>query len=283
MDTLLQPVFCLIASAGPVSADTAMEALIALVALSAMEIVLGIDNVVFIAILVGRLPEKQRALARNAGLGAAMVMRILLLLTLTWILGLVQPILEFTQLTELVGLPSGWLHEHPEINEVSWRDIILLVGGLFLVGKSVHEIHHKLEGPEPGQEVTVKANFWAVLAQIAVLDIIFSLDSVITAVGMVRKEMLWVMITAIVLAVLVMLVFAAAVSRFVEKHPTLKMLALSFLILIGVMLIADAIGTPINKGYIYFAMAFALGVEVLNLRLRGHKQSKAAAEASSSA
>jgi predicted tellurium resistance membrane protein TerC len=278
MEAMLEPLSALLAMTTAVSTDTAFEAVIALLALSAMEIVLGIDNVVFIAILVGRLPEEQRAVARNLGLGAAMLMRILLLLTLSWILGLVTPIFELSQLTELVGWSPAWLHEHPEINEVSWRDVILLVGGLFLVGKSVHEIHHKLEGPGHGPEVKAKANFWSVLAQIAVLDIIFSLDSVITAVGMVRKEMLWVMITAIIVAVAVMLIFAAAVSRFVERHPTLKMLALSFLILIGVMLIAESIGTPINKGYIYFAMAFALGVEVLNLRLRKGKKVEPAPE-----
>jgi predicted tellurium resistance membrane protein TerC len=255
----------LLATTAQVSTETFMEAIIALVALTAMEIVLGIDNIVFIAILVDRLPEGQRAWARNLGLGAAMIMRILLLLTITVILRLTTPIFEITDL----GIALTWLHEHPEVNEVSWRDLILLVGGLFLVAKSVHEIHAKLEGGEHGHDVKAKANFVAVLAQIAVLDIIFSLDSVITAVGMVRPEMLWVMITAIVVAVLVMLIFASTVSAFVAKHPTLKMLALSFLILIGVMLIAEAIGTPINKGYIYFAMAFALGVEFLNLRLRG--------------
>jgi len=237
-----------------------MEALIALVALTAMEIVLGIDNIVFIAILVGRLPEHQRALARRLGLGAAMVTRILLLLALTWILGLTRPVFALSDL----GIPERWLGT--EVNEVSLRDIILLVGGLFLVGKSVFEIHEKLEGHQGRGEVGKAAGFGAVLIQVALLDIIFSLDSVITAVGMARQ--LWVMITAVVLAVGVMLIFAGVVSRFVERHPTLKMLALSFLILIGVMLIAEGIGTHVNKGYIYFAMAFALAVEFLNLRLR---------------
>ena len=246
-----------------------MEALIALIALTAMEIVLGIDNIVFIAILVGRLPEKQRALARQLGLGAAMVMRILLLLTLTWILGLTEPLFALVDL----GIPESWLAE--EVNEVSVRDLILLVGGLFLIGKSVHEIHVKFEGHGDGQEAKSTASFGGVLLQIAVLDIVFSLDSVITAVGMAKD--LWVMITAVVLAVGVMLIFAGTVSRFVERHPTLKMLALSFLILIGVMLVAEGIGTEINKGYIYFAMAFALGVECLKLRLRGKTRLRAAA------
>jgi len=241
-----------------------MEALIALTALTAMEIVLGIDNIVFIAILSGRLPQHQQALGRRLGLGAAMLTRILLLLTLTWILGLTKPLFILSGL----GIPEHWLAA--EVNEVSWRDIILFAGGLFLVGKSVHEIHEKLEGHESKGQVKKTAGFLGVLIQIALLDIIFSLDSVITAVGM--AEDLWVMILAVMLAVGAMLVFAETVSMFVQRHPTLKMLALSFLILIGVMLIAEGIGTKVNKGYIYFAMAFALAVEFLNLRLRNHKR-----------
>jgi predicted tellurium resistance membrane protein TerC len=158
-------------------------------------------------------------------------------------------------------------HAGVAINAVSWRDIILLVGGLFLIGKSVIEIHHKLEGHESQRETAV-AGFWGVIVQIAILDIVFSLDSVITAIGMVKPEMLWVMIVAIMIAVGVMLVFSGTVSRFIEKHPTLKMLALSFLILIGVLLVAEGIGTHINKGYVYFAMAFSLIVEMLNMRIR---------------
>lgn len=246
-----------------------MEALIALIALTAMEIVLGIDNIVFIAILVARLPEHQRAKARMLGLGAALVMRILLLLTLKWILGLTEPIFTLPR----VEILESWMTE--EACAVSWRDIILLAGGLFLVGKSVHEIHETLEGHGQGGESKQAASFMSVLAQIAVLDIIFSLDSVITAVGMANQ--LWVMVLAIVLAIGVMLVFAGTVSRFVERHPTLKMLALSFLILIGVMLIAEAIGTPINKGYVYFAMTFALMVEALNLRVRRKLRTQATA------
>ncbi len=247
-----------------------MEALIALIALTAMEIVLGIDNIVFIAILVDRLPEHQRAKGRTLGLSLAMGTRILLLLTLTWILKATNPIFTLSAL----GIPESWLAM--EVNEVSWRDIILLVGGLFLVGKSVHEIHEKLEGPhEDGHGSRKAVSFSSVLIQIAILDIIFSLDSVITAVGM--ADELWIMVTAVVLAVGVMMVFAGAVSRFVERHPTLKMLALSFLILIGVMLIAEGIGTHVNKGYIYFAMAFALLVEALNLRVRSKSKPIAAA------
>lgn len=246
-----------------------MEALIALVALTAMEIVLGIDNIVFIAILVDRLPEQQQDKARRLGLGAAMITRILLLLVLTWILGLTRPVFALSDL----GIPQSWLPA--EVNEVSLRDLILLAGGLFLVGKSVYEIHERLEGHEGQREVKRLAGLFGVLVQIAILDIVFSLDSVITAVGM--AEQLWVMILAIILAVGVMLVFAGAISRFVGQHPTLKMLALSFLILIGVMLIAEGIGTHVNKGYIYFAMAFALMVEFLNLKMRSRLQARSPA------
>lgn len=248
-----------------------MEYLVALVALTAMEIVLGIDNIVFIAILVGRLPAEKRALARQLGLGLALISRILLLLTLTWILRLTEPILYLSQL----GIPIEWLPE--DVDGISVKDLILLSGGLFLLWNSVKEIHNKLEGEdEHGNKTTGEASFGGVLIQIAVLDIIFSLDSVITAVGMVstadpetRTAGLAVMIAAIVLAVAVMLIFAGKVSDFVDRHPTLKMLALSFLILIGVMLIAEGIGTHFDKKYIYFAMAFSLIVEMLNMRMRG--------------
>jgi len=238
-----------------------MEWLIALVALTAMEIVLGIDNIVFIAVLSGKLPESQQARARQLGLAAALVTRILLLLAIKWIMELTSPLFSLHDL----GVPESWFHE--EVMEVSMRDIILLAGGLFLIGKSVGEIHEKVEGLEEHRSVGKAASFGSVLIQIALLDIIFSLDSVITAVGM--ADELWVMIVAVVLAVGVMLVFAGVVSDFVERHPTVKMLALSFLILIGVMLVAESIGTPINKGYIYFAMAFSLLVEFLNMRVRG--------------
>ena len=241
-----------------------MQSLVGLVALTAMEIVLGIDNIVFIAILSGRLPEEQRAKARRNGLLLALISRIALLFTLSWVLGLTKPIFSFTDL----GIPESaletWLSA--EVNEVSVRDLILLIGGLFLVAKSVREIHHKMEGPVEGSEDAKPVSYGSVLVQIALLDIIFSLDSVITAVGMVKS--IPVMVIAVILAVGVMLVFAKSVSEFVEKHPTLKMLALSFLILIGVMLVAEGVGTHINKGYIYFAMSFALLVEFLNLRVR---------------
>jgi predicted tellurium resistance membrane protein TerC len=251
-----------------------MEYVVALIALSAMEIVLGIDNIVFIAILTGRLPAAQQPLARRLGLSLAMAMRILLLLVLSHILTLdEEPLFHLSSI-----LPESWLTG--EIDEVTVKDLILLAGGLFLIWKSVHEIHEKVGGGAHEDRVQVEASFAAVIFQIGLMDIIFSLDSVITAVGMVRVDErgigLMVMITAIVLAVIVMLVFAEAVSKFVEKNPTIKMLALSFLLLIGVMLVAEGIGTHFDKGYIYFAMAFALLVEILNLRVRRRKPAAAA-------
>jgi predicted tellurium resistance membrane protein TerC len=189
---------------------------------------------------------------------------VLLLLTLTWIMGLTEPIFSLHKL----GIPETWLKgvHLEEVNEISVRDLILVSGGLFLIWKSVSEIHEKVEGHEKVRKTHKSAGFVGVLIQIALLDIIFSLDSVITAVGMAQE--IWVMVTAVILAIGVMLVFAEYVSAFVERHPTVKMLALSFLILIGVMLVAESIGTPINKGYIYFAMAFSLVVEFLNMRIR---------------
>jgi predicted tellurium resistance membrane protein TerC len=252
--------------------NAAMEYVVALVALTAMEIVLGIDNIVFIAILTGQLPVSQQAAARRTGLALAMLMRIALLLTITWVLGLTKPIFHFTSLPIPAGLISN------EIDQVSVKDLILLVGGLFLIWKSVHEIHTKVQGSEHERQDRVRATFASVIFQIVTMDIIFSLDSVITAVGMVRADRygIWVMIAAIVLAVAVMLIFAGQVNRFVENNPTLKMLALSFLLLIGVMLVAEGIGTHFNKGYIYFAMAFALGVETLNLRVRNRGRAETA-------
>jgi predicted tellurium resistance membrane protein TerC len=226
-----------------------LENLLALCTLTAMEIVLGIDNIVFLAILTGKLPREQQSRARRIGLAAAMVMRILLLLTLSWIMRLTQPLFA------LLG------------HGVSGRDIILLVGGVFLIAKATWEIHDKLEVPGPHGPVRVSVtSFGMAILQIMVLDIVFSLDSVLAAVGMARH--IAVMIAAIVAAVGVMLVFADAVCRLIERHPTLKMLALSFLLLIGVMLLAEGSGRHIEKGYIYFAMAFSLGVELLNMRLR---------------
>jgi predicted tellurium resistance membrane protein TerC len=239
--------------------QTLLNDTIALVALTAMEIVLGIDNLVFISLISGRLPTDEQKKARQIGLLAAMGMRIALLLTITVVMKLQNPLFHLSGL----GLFTDRLRQHSEVNEVSIRDLILLGGGLFLIRSSVLEIHHKIEGAH--EEHTAKPqSFWGVITQIAILDIIFSLDSVITAVGM--AETVWVMITAIIIAVGVMMIFAGSVSTFVERHPTVKMLALSFLLLIGVMLVAEGIGTHINKGYIYFAMAFSLLVEILNLR-----------------
>lgn len=258
-----------------------MDWILALITLTAMEIVLGIDNIVFISILCSKLPERQRAKARTLGLSAAMITRLLLLLSLNWVLGLTEPLFHLTDL----GVPAAWLepaeaganlnphadsahagHRPDEINSVSVRDLILICGGLFLISNSVVEIHHKLEGPHEQHAMPRSVSLAAVLFQIAVLDIIFSLDSVITAVGMANQ--IWVMAAAVVLAVGVMLAFAGTVERFVNQYPTVKVLALSFLILIGVLLLAEGIGTAVNKGYIYFAMAFSLAVEVINIRIR---------------
>lgn len=247
-----------------------MDWIAPLIALTSMEIVLGIDNIIFIAILAQRLPENQQGKARTLGLLAALGMRLALLAAISWIMGLTAPIFELTSL----GIPAEWLPgvgdngEHlEEINGISVRDLILLVGGAFLVFKSVREIHHKIEGDEEnGGENTEHATMGSVLLQIVLLDVVFSLDSVITAVGM--ADELWVMMTAVVLSVGFMLFAAGPVSRFVSKHPTLKVLALSFLILIGFTLTVEGLGQHISKGYIYFAMAFALGVEMVNMKVR---------------
>ncbi|HEU4880133.1 MAG TPA: TerC family protein [Gemmatimonadaceae bacterium] len=228
------------------------QAWIAFATLTALEIVLGVDNVVFISILAGKLPAAQREKARRLGLGLAMFVRILLLLSISWIIRLTAPL--FT----VIG------------NEISGRDIILLAGGLFLLAKSTHEMHGQLEGEEGHSSARVAASFASVIVQILLLDIIFSLDSVITAVGM--ADDIGVMISAVVVAVGFMLVFAGPVSRFVDKHPTIKMLALSFLLLIGVSLVAESLEFHIPKGYIYFAMAFSLFVEVINIRVRKTRQ-----------
>ena len=228
------------------------QAWIAFATLTALEIVLGVDNVVFISILAGKLPESQRARARQWGLGLAMVMRILLLLSISWVIGLTSPL--FTVLGQ----------------EISGRDLILIGGGLFLIGKSTHEMHDRLEGEEGSASARVAASFGAVIVQILLLDIVFSLDSVITAIGM--ADDLGVMIAAVVVAVGFMFVFAGRISAFVDKHPTVKVLALSFLLLIGATLVAEGFDTHIPKGYIYFAMAFSLFVETINLRVRGKAQ-----------
>jgi predicted tellurium resistance membrane protein TerC len=221
---------------------------IALGTLTFLEIVLGVDNIIFISILSGKLPEHQQPRARRLGLLAAMGMRVLLLFSLAWIIKLTAPL--FTVLGE----------------EISGRDIILIGGGLFLMGKSVYEIHDKLEGEEGHASTKVAATFSSVIIQIMLLDIVFSLDSVITAVGMV--DVLWVMVAAVVIAVGIMMVAAEPISAFVHKHPTVKMLALSFLLLIGLSLMAEGFDHHIPKGYIYFAMGFSVFVEMINLRLR---------------
>ncbi len=228
---------------------------ISLVTLTALEIVLGIDNIIFISILAGKLPKEQQAKARQTGLMLALVTRVLLLCSISWVMSLTKVLFVV-----------------PMVNvDVTGKSLILLIGGLFLIGKSVNEVHEKLEGEDGhatgGRKV---ASFKAAIIQILILDIVFSLDSVITAVGMVKE--LWVMIAAVVIALGVMLIFAGKISDFVNRHPTLKMLALSFLILIGVMLVAESLNHHIPKGYIYFSMAFAFGVEMLNLRLRKKTQ-----------
>lgn len=227
--------------------------LIALLTLTVLEIVLGIDNIIFISILAGKLPVEQRKKARIIGLALAMITRIALLFSLTLIMRLTNPL--FTLFGQII----------------SWRDIILIVGGLFLLAKSTHEIHDKLEGVEGESSSKTFPSFKGVLIQIMLLDIVFSLDSVITAVGMVDK--LTVMVVAVIIAVIFMMWFSGKISDFVENHPTIKMLALSFLLLIGVTLIAEGFDQHIPKGYIYFAMAFSIFVEMLNLKMRG-KHSK---------
>ncbi|WP_417691123.1 TerC family protein [Pseudidiomarina sp.] len=224
------------------------EAWIALATLTALEVVLGIDNIIFISILVGRLPEHQRQKARQIGLLLAMGMRIALLLSIVWVMGLTEPLFE------VLGYAF------------SGRDLILFFGGLFLLGKSTLEIHHSLEGVEENKTTGKAATFGAIITQIAVIDIVFSLDSVITAVGLV--DYVAVMIIAVVVAVLVMMLAAKAIGDFVDRHPTIKMLALSFLILIGFTLMGEGLGFHVPKGYVYFAMAFSLMVELLNIRVR---------------
>ncbi len=230
---------------------------IALLTLTLLEIVLGIDNVIFISILSGKLPVEQRAKARQLGLTLALVTRILLLLSIAWIARLTTPLFE---------LPLAWAGMDEEQRGISGRDIILIVGGLFLLAKSVHEIHHKLEGHDDPANAGAAASFTAVIVQILILDVVFSLDSVITAIGM--ADNVTVMILAVMIAIGFMLMFAGPISNFVEKHPTVKMLALSFLLLIGMTLVAEGFEQHIPKGYIYFAMAFAVLVELLNLKLR---------------
>ena len=226
------------------------QAWVGFLTLTVLEIVLGIDNIIFISILCGKLPPDQQGKARRIGLGLAMVMRILLLLSLSWVIGLTKPLFTLPVLG----------------HELSGRDLVLIVGGLFLIAKSTMEIHEKLEGEEGHASARVGPSFANVLVQITLLDVVFSLDSVITAVGMVSH--LSVMIAAVVVAVGFMMMFAGAVGDFVHRHPTIKMLALSFLLLIGVMLVADGLRQHIPKGYVYFAMAFSVFVEMLNIRMK---------------
>ena len=231
------------------------QAWIALFTLTALEIVLGVDNIIFITILVGRLPEAQRQRARVLGLGFAMFTRIALLLSLAWMMTLTEPLFSVPVLGK----------------EIAGRDLILIGGGLFLLWKSVHEIHNSLEG-EVDEHATaaVRASFAAVIIQIAIIDIVFSLDSVITAVGMV--DQVSIMVLAIVIAVVVMMFAAKPIGEFVDRHPTVKMLALSFLVLVGMALVAEGWDYHIPRGYIYFAMAFSVGVEMLNIRVRARRQ-----------
>lgn len=233
---------------------TEPQAWIAFLTLTALELVLGIDNIIFISILAGKLPPDQRKKARTLGLALAMITRVLLLLSLSWIIRLTAPL--FTVLSQ----------------EISGRDLILIVGGLFLLGKSTFEIHGKLEGEEGHASARVGPSFTSVIIQILLLDVVFSLDSVITAVGMVDNVA--IMISAVIIAIIFMMAFAGPISGFVERHPTVKMLALSFLLLIGVTLIVEGFDHHIPKGYIYFAMAFSVFVEMLNLRLRKSKPVK---------
>jgi predicted tellurium resistance membrane protein TerC len=222
----------------------------ALLTLSVLEIVLGIDNIIFISILVGRLPESQRDRARVIGLALAMLTRIALLFSIVWL----------TRLTK----PWFALFGH----DFSGRDLILLVGGLFLLVKSVLEIHHTLEGASDARKVRLFATFFVIVIQIAIIDIVFSLDSVFTAVGLARPDQVPIMVAAIVIAILVMMLVSKSISDFVEMHPTIKILALAFLILVGLVLVADGFGEKVPKGYLYFAMAFSVCVEMVNIRLR---------------
>jgi predicted tellurium resistance membrane protein TerC len=230
------------------------EAWIALFTLTALEIVLGVDNIIFISILVGRLPEAQRQRARVLGLAFAMITRILLLLSLAWVMTLTEPLFTFIR------------------EEISGRDLILIGGGLFLLWKAVHEVHNSLEGAEAEDHAaatTARATFTSIIVQIGIIDIVFSLDSVITAVGM--ADHVAIMVIAIMIAVGIMMFAAKPIGEFVDRHPTVKMLALSFLILVGLALIAEGWDFHIPKGYIYFAMAFSVGVEMLNLRARAKR------------
>jgi predicted tellurium resistance membrane protein TerC len=235
-------------------------ALTALLTLTALEIILGVDNIIFISIVSNKLPAAQQPRARFIGLLLAMIFRIFLLLTITWIIRLTNPIFTIPFVTDdATGDPLG----------ISWKDLILIAGGIFLVFKSTLEIHHKLEKPKQEQVVRNKVApkaFSAVILQIVMVDAVFSFDSILTAIGLVKE--LWVMITAVVISIIIMMIFAGSISRFINKHPTLQVLALAFLIMIGVMLVAEGFHHHFNKSYIYTAIAFSLIVELINMRLR---------------
>lgn len=224
------------------------EAWIALATLVTLEVVLGVDNIIFISILSTKLPEHQRALARQVGIGVAAISRLGLLFTIAWIVSLTEPVFS------VFG------------NELSWRDLILIAGGIFLIYKAVNELHNKLEGPDNAKGAAVQATFAAVILQIMILDMVFALDSIITAVGMTPH--ITIMVIAILVATFAMVFLAKAIHEFVMRHPTVKVLALAFLLLIGVILIADGLGQPVPKGYVYFAMGFAVLVELLNIGAR---------------
>lgn len=231
------------------------ETWVALLTLTFMEIVLGIDNIIFISIVAGKLPAEQQKKARLGGLSVALIMRILLLLSITWIIGLTHPILTFREF------------------ELSWKDIILVAGGVFLLVKSTLEIHHKVEGQAEAKAVKKVKSFGFAILQIVLLDLVFSFDSILTAVGLTEEVLL--MIIAITISIIVMMVFARAVSEFVNKHPTIQILALSFLILIGVMLIVEGLHYHVPKGYIYFSVFFSLAIEMLNMRFRKKREATA--------
>jgi predicted tellurium resistance membrane protein TerC len=263
---------CLAAGAVTIDPSSGWVGLaIALIALTAMEVVLGIDNIVFISITTNKLPEEMRQKARLIGLALAMVFRIILLCFIATIVTWTQPLFRLEQL--LPGYFGTWVNDVDAVNDVSVRDIILFVGGLFLIYQSVREIHHLTDSHEdhglPDSNTKSAAKFGNILVQIALLDIVFSLDSVITAVGMVDN--IAVMIAAVMFSVLVMMVFSGPISAFVLRHRSVKVLALSFLLMIGVMLVSEGFGTHFNKNYVYFAMAFSLSVEMINLRLGRNK------------
>jgi len=244
-----------------------VDALFSLLTLTLMEIILGIDNIVFISIVAGKLPEHQQPQARNLGLMLALAFRVGLLLSINWIVQLKDPVFN---LGDILGLP---LNEHLHHSfDLSWRDMILIAGGAFLMVKTVREMHHKLEGEKDSHGAVVKSSFLSVVSMIIVLDIVFSFDSILTAVGL--ADDVRIMIIAVVISLGIMLIAAGPISRFINARPTMKMLALSFLLLIGFMLVAEGFEQHVDKGYIYFAMAFSFLAELLNNRLRDKKESK---------